>query len=386
MQNARRLQPERPLMQSRAFRTVGLPRMHKEAGERRDFLPSLVRSLETLGAERIFIESDYGSGMGFSEADYMQASQVVRMVSLQECFAADLVLVLRWPDEALIRSMRRGAVLVTMAHFPTRPARVALLKELGVRSVSLDCLKDDLGRRTVENLRAVGWNGVRGAFGELERLLPGFDSPSRPPIRVTVMGAGAVGCHAVSAAARYGNPERQRQLHERGVPGVEVTVVDYDLTCHEDYLRGLLRCSDLLVDATYRPDATQIIIPNDWVADLPEHAVMLDLCVDPYLFAQTPPQVKGIEGMPEGNLDQYVFQPDDPGWDRLPPQVRREQRRTALSCYSWPGVDPLDCMEVYGRQIEPMLRVVVRQGVERLDPERGSEVERSVARAELMQY
>ena len=163
-------------------------------------------------------------------------------------------------------------------------------------------------------------------------------------------------------------------------------MVDYDLTCHEDYLRGLLRRSDLLVDATYRPDATRVIIPNDWIADLPEHAVMLDLCVDPYLFNQIPPQVKGIEGMPEGNLDQYVFPPDDPGWDRLPPQVRREHRRTALSCYSWPGVDPLDCMEVYGRQIGAMLRVLVSRGVERLAPERGTETERSVARAELMQY
>ncbi len=373
-------------MQSPAIRTVGLPRMHKEAGERRDFLPPRVRGLGSLGVERIFIESDYGSGMGFSEVDYLEASKAVRVVSLEECFAADLVLVLRWPNDDLIRSMGRGAVLVTMAHFPTRPARVALLKEVGVRCVSLDCLKDDLGRRTVENLRAVGWNGVRGAFGELERLCPSLESPTRPPIRVTVMGAGAVGCHAVAAATRYGNPARQKELNELGVPGVEVTVVDYDLTCHEDYLRGLLRRSDLLVDATYRPDATRVIIPNDWVADLPEHAVMLDLCVDPYLFNQTPPQVKGIEGMPEGNLDQYVFPPDDPGWDRLPPQVRREHRRTALSCYSWPGVDPLDCMQVYGRQIEPLLGVVIGRGVERLDPKRGTETERSVARAEVMQY
>jgi alanine dehydrogenase len=67
--------------------------------------------------------------------------------------------------------MRPGSVLVTMAHFPTRPGRVALLKQLGVRCVSLDCVKDDLGRRLVENLRAVGYNGVRAAFVELRTLM-----------------------------------------------------------------------------------------------------------------------------------------------------------------------------------------------------------------------
>jgi len=369
------------------IRTVGLPRMHKEAGERRDFLPALVRSLAAFGAERILLEEGYGSGMGLSVADYREAAPgVVEVAPLDGCFAADLVLVLRWPQDELIRRMRPGSTLMTMAHFPTRPVRVALLKELGLRCVSLDCLKDDLGRRLVENLRAVGWNGVRSALRALRDGWPDFESVARGPLRVTVMGAGAVGCHAVQAATRYGDPPLRDELWRRGVPGVEVTVIDYDLTGQEAYVRARLAQTDLLVDATYRPDATEVIIPNEWIGDLPAHAALLDLCVDPYLPTQTPPQVKGIEGMPEGNLDQYVFAPDDPAWDRVPPQVPTEHRRLALSCYSWPGVDPFECMQVYGRQLEPLLRVVVTRGVEDLAPDGGSEPERAVARAELMQY
>jgi alanine dehydrogenase len=367
-------------------RTVGFPRMHKEPGERRDFLPELVRFVAGLGAPQVAIEQGYGSGMGFSEADYRGDWASVVFTSLETCFQQDVVVVLRWPADELIRSMRPGTILVTMAHFPTRPTRVALLKSLQLRCVSLDCLKDDLGRRWVENLRDVGWNGVRAAFGELERLVPDFSSPGRRPIRVTIMGAGAVGGHAVQAATRYGDTSRRDSLARHGVPGVEVMVIDYDVTCHEGRMLELLAQTDLLVDATYRPDASQIIVPNHWLAVLPEHAVLLDLCVDPYLPNQTPPQVKGIEGMPEGNLDQYVFGPDHSAWDRVPSGIRRDHRRTALSCYSWPGVEPRSCMQLYGKQIEPILAVIVTRGVEQLTPDCGTEAERAIARAELLRY
>ena len=52
--------------------TIGLARMHLEFGERRDFLPSLVADLEKRGAQ-VFLEYGYGSGIGFTEADYLKA-------------------------------------------------------------------------------------------------------------------------------------------------------------------------------------------------------------------------------------------------------------------------------------------------------------------------
>ena len=51
--------------------TIGLARMHMEAGERRAFLPSFVADLEKRGAQ-VFLEHGYGSGMKFAEADYLK--------------------------------------------------------------------------------------------------------------------------------------------------------------------------------------------------------------------------------------------------------------------------------------------------------------------------
>lgn len=362
-------------------RRIGLPRLHKEAGERRDFLPPLLEFIGRVGAEEIVIEEGYGSGMDIPESEYLRASPRTRTGSFEECLAQDLVLSIRCPAEAALASMRPGSTLVSMLHFPTRPRRAALLRDKHVRGVSLDDVKDELGQRLVQNMQAVGWNGVRAAFEVLRKQHRRFEDPGRRPIRVTSMGSGAVGGFAAHAAVRYGNPALRQALVEKGVPGVEVTVVDYELTSDENYMLTRLEHTDLLVDATQRPDPSRVIIRNEWVAALPVHAVILDLSVDPYDFSVTPPEVKGIEGIPEGNLDQYVFRPDDPAWEALDPRVVRTHRRTALSCYSWPGLEPRKCMEVYGKQIEPVLRVLLERGLDAIDPVQGPYYDRAVARA-----
>jgi alanine dehydrogenase len=49
--------------------------------------------------------------------------------------------------------------------------------------------------------------------------------------------------------------------------------------------------------------------------------VVLDATADPYVAESEPIQVKAIEGIPTGNLNQYEFPPDDPAFDRLPKGV-----------------------------------------------------------------
>ncbi len=289
---------------------IGLARMHVEAGEVRDFLPSLIAHIADWGGE-VVLERGYGSGMGLSEKDYREACPSVRFVSHEEVYQQDLVLVLRFPDEAILKTMRKGACLMSMIHFPTRPQRIEFLKSLQLEAISLDSIKDDTGRRLVENLRLVAWNGVEVAFRVLQETYPppGFDSPHRPPIHVTLLGTGAVGMHVMPAAIRYGNEGLWRKMIEKGVPGVQVTAVDYDLTSHYAVMQNLLRQTDLLIDATQRPDPTRPVIPNDWIAFMAPHAVLLDLSVDPYECEKPPFTVKGIEGIPHGNLDNTFFHP-----------------------------------------------------------------------------
>jgi alanine dehydrogenase len=197
-----------------------------------------------------------------------------------------------------------------------------------------------------------------------------LEDANRNPIKVTVMGAGAVGMVAIQAAVRYGNQETWQRMAQIGATGVQVTAVEYDLTNHAKIMTQILKYTDILVDATQRPDPTRPIIPNEWVGLMRPYAVLLDLSVDPYeprpdgIF-----EVKGIEGIPQGNLDQYVFSPFDPAFDKIPAVVDTTNRRWSISCYSWPGIYPMECMQVYGKQLEPIFqRILEKGGVESIHP------------------
>ncbi len=168
--------------------TIGFPRMHKEPSERRDFLPPLVGLLSGMGAE-VYVESGIGSGMGYSDEDYLIAPNV-HVTDEATAYRQDVVIVLRAP-EGKYEWLRAGAILISMLHFPTRPARVRMLRELGIDAISLDSIANDEGRRMVENLRSVAWNGVATAFAALERSWPALVEPGRRPVHVTIMGAGS---------------------------------------------------------------------------------------------------------------------------------------------------------------------------------------------------
>lgn len=367
---------------------IGLARIHAEAGERRDFLPDFVAALEKGGA-RVTLEHGYGSGMGFSPDDYRLLAPTVSFASYEEIFQQDYVIVLRCPSEAALRQLRPGACLISMLHYPTRPQRVAFLRDLGVEAISLDSIMDDSGRRLIENLRAVAWNGMEVAYRTLAAIYPepGFESPQRRPIRVTLLGSGAVGVHVVQAAIRYGDNKLWQDMARRNIPGAQVTVVDYDTTCFETIMRPMLADTDLLVDATQRPDPSQPVIPNEWLAWMPAHAVLLDLSVDPYECSDRPGLVKGIEGVPQGNLDKYIFPPKDPAWEQTVPEcIPTENRRWAVSCYSWPGLRPKRCMNVYGNQLRPILRTLNEKGgVANINSE-GRFFERAISRALLSKW
>jgi alanine dehydrogenase len=367
--------------------SIGMARMHVEAGERRDFLPEFIAHLENQGG-RVALEYGYGSGMGYQEKDYHLSAPNVCFASHEEVYQQDYVIVLRCPSDEDIRRLRPGACLISMLHYPTRPERRAFLHSLGVEAISLDSIKDDSGRRLVENLRSVAWNGMEVAFQTLQTLYPspGFESPDRTNLHVTLLGSGAVGTHVMQAAIRYADNKLWQDLASRGVPGVQVTVVDYDTTPFEKIMLPILARTDILVDATQRPDPSRPVIPNDWIGYMPSHAVLLDLSVDPYDCDGNEWIVKGIEGIPQGNLDQYIFRPDDPAYEHMPECVQAKNRRFAVSCYSWPGIHPVECMRVYGRQLRPLLRTLIEKGGTHNIEARGRFFERALSRAMLSRW
>lgn len=366
-----------------APKSIGFPRMKNEPGEKRVFLPEFIQHIASLEA-KVYVEEGYGSRSGFTFEDYKRASTNVFMCSREEAFQKDASLILRSPKPDEFQLVKRGTILISMLHYPTRPKRIARLVELGINSISLDSIADDNNLRMVENMKSVAWNGLEAAFDWLEeKVWPELVRPDKKPINVLILGTGMVGKHAIEAATKLGNVERNNDHIASNGPGSVAISIGRNIASNASTMKTLIEQADVLVDATQRRNASKPVVPNDWIAWLPKHAVIVDLAVDPYTLDANPPVVRGIEGIPQGNLDQYVFPADDLKWDgMLPESIPSKNRRTTVTCYSWPGVHPEACMMHYAQQLTPFMEVLFDKGYEGLSPG-GSYFERALYRATL---
>ncbi len=365
-------------------RSIGFPRMHKEPGEVRDFLPRLIHRLAPQARE-IVIEAGAGRAMGIDPVEYLAAGPNVRFGTNQACYDQDIVVQVRSPEDDELAWMKPGTILFSMLHFNTHPGRVRLMQDLGLIPIAMDSVVDDDGVRLIENIRGTSWNAIWAGFQALHKTRPDFfEPPYSDPIRVLIVGAGSVGRYAAEAAAKHGGEALTQDPVSACVTPVITSLIERSVTCNEELLIAEMRRADMFVDATARRDPTRYIFRNVLLGHLPEHAVVVDLAADPYINLRPGSlQVKAIEGIPTGDLDTYEFSPDDPAFEALPEGVDARVRRMTVSCYSWPGIKPLACMKRYGRQVQPFLELLLQKSMDVLSLDEGDYFERALVRGTL---
>ena len=365
--------------------SVGFPIMREEPGEKRVFLPDFTQKLTEIGFE-VFIEEGYGNSLDFYFDNYKNDNPSIHPLEREEIFKQDYVLILRSPHDDEFALIDKNSCLISMLHYPTRPLRQKIMGENNIQAISLDGIVDDFNVRLVENMKFVAWNGLEAAYTEFEKHIPDLIREGGKPWKVLVLGTGMVGKQAMEAASKLGKKERNYEHIRLGGPGAIVTAIGRNITHNKSQMIELLAESDIVVDATQRYDPSKPIIPNEWIAYLPEHAIIVDLSADPYTLDSNPPVVKGIEGIPHGNLDQFIFEKDGPNWEKTIPQsIPAANKRKTVSCYSWPGIHPESCMRHYGQQLLPLMQVLYKKNYHTLSPD-GLYFERALFRARLDSY
>ncbi|MFZ5967124.1 MAG: alanine dehydrogenase [Bacillota bacterium] len=343
------------------IRTVGLPKIHNVPGEKRAFLPGFVELLNQYDVD-IYLEYGYGKEMGIEEEAYRAVSERIHFVSKEDAYKQDFVIILKAPDVEELENMKAGSGLMSMLHYESRPGLVNKLKTKGIYGYSMDAVADDENNRMVVSYELTALGGVRTAFQEMAKRRKDFFSKDRVPFRVTIIGMGNLGIQAGKACMELGDASLLERLRNEEASGVMVQYLGKDITMYHDALKPIFSETDLLVDATRRWDFSQIIIPNERLQYLKEEAIILDLTVDPYDTSVKPIQVKGIEGLPTGNLKKYVFEKDAEEYEQIPKEVSTKYRRVTVSCSGWPGVLPMESMAVYEKQLWPFIKIVLTKG------------------------
>lgn len=367
------------------MKTVSFPKMHKEENEKRDFLPDFFIFLLTEDID-IYLEIGYGDGMDFTKEDYLNANPKIKFVSHQECYEKDIIVVLRSPESNEIEYMKNGSILISMLHYPTRPIRVENLKDSHIMGISLDSIRNDFLERMVVNYNGTSGNGIELSFNALSASMKDYYSKGRGVINVSIMGIGMIGLMAAKSAREFGCQKVNDSMSEFGAKGVLVNMLPRNITCDAEEMIRLMKETDILVDATTRDDSTKYIIENKYLGYLKKHAIILDLTADPYLKGVNPIQVKAIEGIPTGTLDNPVIFSNDILYDNLPNGVSSINRRTVVSCNAWPGIKPKECMALYGKQLNPILKRIIRKDITTFNELSDNYFERAIYRGTIDHY
>jgi H+-translocating NAD(P) transhydrogenase subunit alpha len=208
-------------------------------GERRVALvPEMVGRLKGAGLD-VLVESGAGEAAWFDDAAYAETDATI--VSRPELVsAADIILTVTKPDDALLGALRSGQAVIGMLNPLADPALAAALAAKGVTAISLDGIPRTLSKtQPMDALSSqaniAGYKAAlvaAAAFGRFFPMLITAAGTARPA-KVLVLGTGVAGLQAIGTARRLGavvsgydvRPSSKTEVESLGATFIELTSV-----------------------------------------------------------------------------------------------------------------------------------------------------------------
>jgi NAD(P) transhydrogenase subunit alpha len=166
--------------------------------------PATTRLLLGLGYE-VVVESGAGEASGFDDQAYADVG-----AGIGEAWDADVVLKVNAPNQAEIRRLRRGAVVVALLAPAQNPELLQALADAGVTALALDAVPRISRAQSMDVLSSManiaGYRAVIEAAHVFGRFFTGQVTAAGkvPPAKVLVAGAGVAGLAAIGAASSLG--------------------------------------------------------------------------------------------------------------------------------------------------------------------------------------
>ena len=216
---------------------LAIPKETHPGENRVPVIPDTVKKLVRLGAE-VIIESEMGSGSGFTDEEYIKAGAKVSHDRTALFAEADMLLRLRKPTLDEVGLMKTGCIHISYLDPFNEPELVNALKAGGITSISMEMIPRTTRSQKMDALSSqanlAGYVMVMQAATHLPRIFPMMMTPAGTlkPAKVFIIGAGVAGLQAIATAKRLGAKVTAfdtRPVVAEQVQSLGATFLDIDL-------------------------------------------------------------------------------------------------------------------------------------------------------------
>jgi NAD(P) transhydrogenase subunit alpha len=171
--------------------------------------PETVKKYKALGAD-VVVQAGAGAQAGLTDAELEQAGATIAPDLEAAARDADVVLKVRRPDEAQVKALKPGAVVVAIMDPYGQAEALKAMADARVAAFSMELMPRITRAQVMDVLSSqanlAGYRAVIDGAAEYGRAMPMMMTAAGtvPAARVFVMGAGVAGLQAIATARRLG--------------------------------------------------------------------------------------------------------------------------------------------------------------------------------------
>ncbi len=270
--------------------------------------PDVSSKLIKLGYE-VHIQKDAGLSAGFKDEQYEKAGAKI-VDNVEQLFSsADLVLKVQKPDEAEIKKLKKGTLLISFVYALHYPNIAKTCAENGIDLIAMDMIPRTTLAQKMDALSSqaniAGYKSVILAANHLGKIFPLMMTAAGTisPAKVVIMGAGVAGLQALGTAKRLGavvevsdiRPSAKEEVQSLGGKFIEVETTEnmqdergYAKEASEEFLRKQKELifkhvteADIVITTALVPGKkAPVLVTEEMVKNMKPGSVVLDMAVE----------------------------------------------------------------------------------------------------------
>ena len=268
---------------------IGCPKEIKPQEFRIGITPNAAGEAVAHG-HKVVIETEAGSGAGFTNADYIAAGAEILGTAAEIFKTADMIVKVKEPQAGERKMLREGQLLFTYLHLAPDPEQTKDLMQSGCTAIAYETVTgahgglpllapmSEVAGRLAPQVGAWTLQKANGGRGVLMGGVPGVG-----PARVVVIGGGVVGTHAARIAAGMG---ADVTVLDRSLPRLRYLDDVFSRDFKNSFASAgntieLVREADMVIGAVLVPGAAAPkLISRAQLSEMKPGAAIVDVAID----------------------------------------------------------------------------------------------------------